>query len=144
MPENPPGLTLNSVPFPGLLASIELREAYRQYKLELAKRPPPEPPAPIEPGPSLYDVIKDGLNNMYRVGLEEGRKAEQEAKHCKMRGVVADDAALFGKHRETGLSAKKARLEVIKDLIKDGVVPKTAENRATAARHYWEDNLATK
>jgi hypothetical protein len=109
----------------------------------VASRPPPEP-APIEPGPSLYDIINDGLNNSYRAGLEEGRKAEQETRHCKMTGVAADDAIVFGKHRDTGLSAKKARLEVIKDLIKLGVVPKTAENRATAARHYWEDNLATK
>jgi hypothetical protein len=61
-----------------------------------------------------------------------------------MTGVVADDAILFGKHRDTGLSAKRARLEVINDLIKLGVSPKTAENRATEARHYWEENLATK
>jgi hypothetical protein len=61
-----------------------------------------------------------------------------------MAGVVAGDAILFGKHRNSGLNAKKARLEVIKDLIKLGVSDKTAENRATEARHYWEDSLATK
>jgi hypothetical protein len=141
MMENPPGLTLNSVstdsvPIPGGLATDEQREAYSQYELKLAKRPPPTPPKQIEPGPNLVDMVMGA----YREGREEGRNARR----CRMTGVVADDAILFGKHRDAGLSAKKARLELINDLIKLGVFPKTAENRATDARHYWEDNLAKK
>jgi hypothetical protein len=141
MMENRPGLrlnivTLDAVPVPGPLATDEQREAYFQYELKLAKRPPPTPPKPIEPGPNLLDMVMGA----YQEGREEGRNARRR----RMTGVVADDAILFGKHRETGLRAKKARLEVINDLIKRGIVPKTAENRATDARHYWEDNLAKK
>jgi hypothetical protein len=144
MPDNPPGLTLNSspfppnsVPFPGGLATDELREAYRQHKLELANRPPLPPLVPIEPGLNVLEALK----NLCLAGLAARRRYRAER---KMTGVVADDAILFGKHRDAGLSAKKARLEVIKDLIALGVAPKTAENRATAARYYWEDNLVTK
>jgi hypothetical protein len=154
MMENPPGLALNtltlnrakldSAPFPGLLATDEQREAYFQYELELARRPPPEPPKQIEPGPNPLDMVMDAYQEGREAGREEVRNTERDARRCRMTGVVADDAILFGKHRDAGLTAKKARLEVINDLIKLGVFPKTAENRAAAARYFWEDNLAKK
>jgi hypothetical protein len=146
-PSKPPGLTLNSSPFspppyPGPLATPKQRKAYEQYKAELAKRPPPVPSPPIERGPGLFDVIRKGFNESYRAGLEEGRKAKQKASETP--GVVEDDAILFGNHRDNGLSAKRARREVINSLVERGVHPKTAENRATAAKAYWENNLAAK
>jgi hypothetical protein len=131
-------------PFPGPLATAKQRKAYEQYRLELAKRPPPAPPPAIDPSPNLFDVIREGFDNAYQAGREDARKEEQGAKSGKMTGVVEDDAILFGKHRDGGLSAKRARREVINDLIKLGVHPPTAANRATAAKAYWEDNLAVK
>jgi hypothetical protein len=149
----PPGLTLNSGPFPfpppypGPLATARQRKAYEQYKAELAKRPPPAPLKPIEPLPDLFDVIREGFDNSYRAGQEKGRKEEQEANKTApggMPGVVEEDAILFGQHRNSGLNAKKARKEVINALFERGVHLKTAENRATNAKNYWEHNLALK
>ena len=138
MPENPPGLTLNSVPFPGLLASIELREAYRQYKLELAKRPPPEPPAPIEPGPSLYDIISDGLNDSYRAGLEEGRKESRTTPQARQ---DAERLQRLMNNRDLGLD--DAGKSLCQDLMREGVHDRTAANRVSQAKKALGGDLAT-
>jgi hypothetical protein len=133
-----PGLTLNgvpfplnSVPFPGLLASDEHREAYEQHRLALDNQPPPPPPAPIEPGPNLLDLIMD-LNRAAREegraegreagrqegreeGLEEGREAGREAGREEGREAGRQEGRQEGREAEREARRCKMTLQARQD-----------------------------
>jgi hypothetical protein len=148
----PLGLTLNSVPFPGLLATDEQREAYRQYRLALDNQPPPPPPAPIEPGPSLPDI----LNGLYQAGREagrdegreegrdEGREAEREARRCKTTLQARRDAQRLQRLMDScGLGLDDAGKELSRDLMQKGAHFKTAANRVSLAKNALKRDLVT-
>jgi hypothetical protein len=164
MTENPPGLTLNtltldSVPFPGLLATDEQREAYFQYELDLARRPPPEPLQPIVSGPDLLDALNDMYQAAREKGREEGRNAEREA--SKAIYQAGRDAEREARRRKVTLQARRdaqrlhrlmdscglglddAGKSLCQDLMREGVHIKTAANRVSKAKNALESDLTT-
>jgi hypothetical protein len=123
MPENLPSLTLNSGPF--LLNSV----------------PPflgPLANDEQQPGPSLYDIISDGLFNMYRAGLEEGRK---ESKTTPQARQDAERLQQLMDNRDLGLD--DAGKSLCQDLMREGVHDRTAANRVSQAKKALGGDLAT-
>jgi hypothetical protein len=95
-----------------------------RHREELANRSPPPPPAPIEPGPSLYDIINDGLNNMYQKGLEEGLKASKTTPQARQ-----DAERLQRLMDKDDLGLDDAGKSLCQDLMREGVHDRTAANR---------------
>jgi hypothetical protein len=144
----PLGLTLNSVPFPGLLATDEHRESYRQYRLALDNQPSPPPPAPIEPGPGLLDALNDlyqaGREDGREAGREEGREAEREARRCKTTLQARRDAQRLQRLMDScGLGLDDAGKELSKHLMQKGAHFKTAANRVSLAKNALKCDLVT-